>query len=399
MNESYLQYVQKDLCFGYRKIPLTQFIKNYHRPIYIYDLNFIERRYQIYKKNLPEVKVFYAMKANSNLQVLKKLCEQQCQIDVVSGGEIQRATQAGFSPQQIIFSGVGKTKHEIREALDKRIYQINVESLAELVRIADLAKQSKLKAPILLRLNPDVDIKTHPHIATGLKENKFGMDLNLIAEIYQILRQNKDHLELLGISMHLGSQMLDLSGFAVALKKLKDVYVNLKKDFPSVKRFNVGGGLGIYYNQMDLQAEEKLLEHYAQLIHSELGSLQCEIQSEPGRWLVAHAGVYVCQVQYVKQTQHKCFLILDGGMNHLMRPVLYDAFHQIHPLVFDSTREQKTYDVVGPICESADFFGKDRVLQETKADEFVVIADTGAYGFSMANQYNLQELPLEIAID
>lgn len=391
-----MEYVNDELCLGPLKKPLLPLVTNYMRPIYVYDLDFIGQRYQAMATALKSVRLFYAMKANSNPGVLQKLRSLGAGADVVSLGEIKRALEAGFQPGDIVYSGVGKTRHEISEALKLGILQINVESLPELERIGKIARELGKKTQVALRLNPDVDIKTHPYIATGLKDNKFGMELSLIPALTQVLKAYSDVIELAGVSLHLGSQMLEFSGYQEALQKLKRVYLDLKKDFPTLRRFDFGGGLGIFYDRADLEMEQSLLKEYAQITLETLGDLQCELQSEPGRWLVAHCGALLTQVQYIKETSAKTFVIVDAGMNHLIRPSLYEASHRIEPLIKKS--EAMVVDIVGPICESSDFFAKERSLPKVQEGDFLAILDSGAYGYSMASVYNLQELPLEICI-
>lgn len=391
-----MEYINNELRFGPLKKNLLPLCANYMRPIYVYDLDFIAQRYQALSKALHGVCLFYAMKANPNFEVLRKFKSMGAGADVVSLGEIKRALDCGFSVNDIVYSGVGKTRHEISEALRLGIYQINVESLPELERIGTLAKAMGKKASVALRLNPDIDIKTHPYIATGLKDNKFGMELSLIPALTKCLKSFPESLELVGVSLHLGSQMLEFSGYQEALNRLKVVYLGLKKEFSTLKRFDFGGGLGIFYDRLDLDLEQSLLNDYSKITLETLGDLQCELQSEPGRWLVGHAGVLIAEVQYVKETSAKKFVILDAGMNHLIRPTLYEAEHLILPLV--KKVESLKADVVGPICESSDFFAKDRTLTAVSEGDFVAIMDTGAYGYSMASVYNLQELPLEICI-
>ncbi|WP_374080100.1 diaminopimelate decarboxylase [Bdellovibrio bacteriovorus] len=366
------------------------------RPIYVYDLDFISQRYQAMKRALGPTRLFYAVKANPNVEILQRLKRLGAGADVVSLGEIKRALESGFSVQDIVYSGVGKTRHEITEALKLGIYQINVESLPELERIGSLAKSMGKKASVALRLNPDIDIKTHPYIATGLKDNKFGMELSLIPELVKCLKSHEDSIELVGVSLHLGSMMMEFSGYKEALQILKKIYVDLQKQFPTLKRFDFGGGLGIFYDRLDLELEESLLRDYAKITLETLSDLNCELQSEPGRWLVGHCGALITQVQYIKKTSAKTFLVVDSGMNHLIRPSLYEADHLILPLV--KSQENMKADVVGPICESSDFFAKDRTLGKVSEGDFVAVMDSGAYGYSMASVYNLQELPLEICI-
>jgi len=391
-----MEYINNELCLGPLKKPLLPLCANYMRPIYVYDLDFMAQRYQAMTKALKKTRLFYAMKANPNNEVLQKLKKLGAGADVVSLGEIKRALESGFGVQDIVYSGVGKTRHEISEALKLGIYQINVESLPELQRIGEIARTLGKKASVALRLNPDIDIKTHPYIATGLKDNKFGMELSLIPELTACLRAFRDSVDLVGLSLHLGSMMMEFSGYAEALKKLKTVFVDLQKTFPTLQRFDFGGGLGIFYDRLDTELEESLLRDYAALTLKELEDLNCELQSEPGRWLVGHCGVLLAQVQYIKKTTAKTFVVLDSGMNHLIRPSLYEADHLILPL--KKKAGVLKADIVGPICESADFFAKDRNLSSVEEGDFVAILDAGAYGYSMASVYNLQELPLEICI-
>jgi diaminopimelate decarboxylase len=393
--KSYLGYQGGELHFGLHPRPLRDFTQGYSRPTYIYDIDIIRTRFQKMKKALNGVGIYYAMKANSNLELLKVLKSEGSKIDVVSGGEIDRALQAGFTPDDIVFSGVGKTVRDLSRAMELSIYQINVESIPELLRIIELAGAKNSKVAIALRLNPNISIDTHPYIATGLHENKFGIELSVLPEIQKILQTHNDRIELRALSLHLGSQMLEFSGLREALRILKPVYKDLQIKFPSLQRFDFGGGLGINYETTDLFKEQQDLDSYAKVIFEELSDLKAELQTEPGRWIVAHAGVLLTQVQYVKETPYRTFLVLDSGMNHLIRPALYQAEHQILPLnICGSGR--KAYDVVGPICESADFFAKNRELNEAQQNDFLVLADTGAYGFSMASVYNLQDLPEEI---
>lgn len=391
-----MEYINNELCLGPLKKPLLPLVSNYMRPIYVYDLDFITQRFQAMSHALRGVRLFYAMKANSNPEVLRTLKNAGAGADVVSLGEIKRALESGFQPQDIVYSGVAKTKLEISEALKLGIYQINVESLPELERVGVIAKELGKKAGIALRLNPDISIVTHPYIATGLKDNKFGMELSLIPALKETLKKYSDSLELVGISLHLGSQMLEFSGYEEALLRLKKIYLDLQGEFKSLKRFDFGGGLGIFYDRHDLEMEVSLLKQYADITFKCLGDLNCELQSEPGRWLVGHCGVLLSQVQYVKETSAKKFVIIDTGMNHLIRPALYQAVHRIEPL--QKSQTAMIADIVGPICESADFLAKEHSMPEVKEGDFVAIFDAGAYGYSMANNYNLQELPLEVCI-
>lgn len=374
-------------------------------PVFLYNLSGIKHRYQQMRVAWGCVssssKIFYAMKANSFPEILSLFKQLGSGIDVVSAGEIQRAVQCGFSGKDIIFSGVGKSKSEIEFAIDAELYQLNVESLPELHRVAEISLRKKKSIPIVLRMNPNVDVKTHPYIATGLSENKFGIEISLWPEIKSLLKLHPQ-LQLLGLSLHLGSQMLEFSGFAAALRWAKDFFLQMKREFPTVHRFDVGGGLGILYEKQDFPAEEKFLSDYVDVAQSELKDLlqdpSLEIQSEPGRWLVAHSGVLLTEIEYLKETPQKKFLIVNAGMHLLLRPALYQAYHRILPLHLNVGRPSKVYDVVGPICESSDFLAKNRQLPDCHAGEVLVIADVGAYGAAMSSNYNLQKKPFEICL-
>lgn len=393
--KSHWEYKNGALCLNLNQKNLIDFCDGYEGPFYLYDLKFLEQRIQLMQKNLPQVDIFYAMKANAHPEILQLMANRGLGADVVSLGEIEAALKAGFSPQKIIYSGVAKTVRELEKSINLGIRQINVESLPELERLIQICQSLKKPMDIALRLNPDIDIQTHPYIATGLRDNKFGIELSMLEQALQLLRQQK-FVNLSGISLHLGSQMHQLEPFKEALLKLKPIFLNLQKEFGS-QVFDIGGGLGIFYEQTDLEKEELLLNQYSEIVRSVFSDIQVQLQTEPGRFLVAHCGYLISQVQYIKQTSYKTFLILDTGMNHLMRPALYEAYHQILPLKLSS--QQKTYDIVGPICESADFLGKERILSEVQQGDFVAIMDAGAYGRSMANEYNLQPMPEEVIID
>lgn len=391
-----MEYINNELCLGPLKKPLLPLCANYMRPIYVYDLDFVAQRYQAMQKALGKTRLFYAVKANPHVHILQTLKKLGAGADVVSIGEIKRALESGFLPQDIVYSGVGKTRHELTEAIKLGIYQLNVESLPELQRIGEIAQSLGKKASVALRLNPDIDIKTHPYIATGLKDNKFGMALSLVPDLTQCLKKYSSSLELVGVSLHLGSMMMEFAGYREALKILKNIFEDLQREFATLQRFDFGGGLGIFYDRLDMELEESLLRDYAKITLETLSDLKCELQSEPGRWLVGHCGALITQVQYLKKTPTKTFVVVDSGMNHLIRPSLYEAQHMILPL--KKNPESMKVDVVGPICESSDFFAKDRTISAVAEGDYVAVMDAGAYGYSMASSYNLQELPLEVCI-
>ena len=396
----FLRYKNGQLHFfdGVSELSLASMVKNYQGPIFFYSLKFIKSRAVKMQAALKDVRLFYAMKANAHPKVLGVFKDQKVGIDVVSGGEIKHAIKCGFEYKDLVYSGVGKTKKELELAIANEIYQINVESIPELQRIAEIASELKKKANVAFRINPDISIKSHPYIATGLKDNKFGIDTGQLGEVVAMARAHSVHLSVRGLSLHLGSQMMEFDSLKDSLAKLKLLFLNIRAEFPDCNRFDFGGGLGVFYEKQDLIAEEKMLADYAAVVFSELAELKnhipdLEIQSEPGRWLVSHSGVLISQVQYVKKTPYKEFVIVDSGMNHLIRPSLYEAFHGIQAMI---DGPEKMYDVVGPICESSDFFGKNRKVAQVREGDFIVIRDCGAYGASMSSDYNMQERAFEV---
>ena len=398
-----LHYRDQKLFWG-PDVDLSQWsTQSRSAPVFVYNLKGIKERYQKMHSSWQQVhlnsKIYYAMKANSHPEILRSFKNLGSGMDVVSGGEIQRAMTCGFTGNDIIFSGVGKSREEIKLAIEIGVRQINIESVPELVRISETAKQLQKKVNVAIRVNPNIDIATHPYIATGLLENKFGLEFSSWSEIREILQKNQ-LLNLVGLSLHLGSQMQDFSGFKEALQITKKFFLDIKKEFFNLQVFDVGGGLGIFYEKQDFATEETLLKEYTNTVKTELRDFLAdknfEIQTEPGRWLVAHSGILLTEVQYVKQTSQKSFLIVNAGMNHMIRPSLYEAYHHIYPLQLNGNSEK--YDVVGPICESADFFAKDRDLPICQAGDILCIADVGAYGVCMASEYNLQIKPIEICI-
>lgn len=392
--KSVLTYNGDALTFGSKSIRLAETIGAYEGPFYLYDSQLVRERFTRLQEAFKKAKIFYAMKANSHPVLLKALASLGAGADVVSGGEVERALECGFTPRDIIFSGVGKTVAEIRRAIQLGLEQLNVESLPELERIEKIARELKTPVRVAFRVNPDVSVQTHPYIATGLAENKFGLEMGALARVHEIVARSEGWIQPVGLSLHLGSQLMEFSGLREALQRLRPVFLEMQSRYESFTKFDAGGGLGVDYEIEDPAVEERLLKEYAEVVLGETASLRADLQLEPGRWLVARAGVLVAQVQYVKQTSGRTFVILDTGMNHLIRPALYQAHHRILPLQRRGGGMRK-YDVVGPICESADFMAKEREMPVVEQGDFVAISDAGAYGFSMANQYNLQRLPEE----
>ena len=384
---------------GRHEVDIASLARKSGRPLYVYDLDNIRARFQVLNEAFAGVPhtVHYAMKANSHPGILALFAKLGAGADTVSGGEIERAMAAGIPASRIIFSGVAKTGREIELALKSKIKQINVESLPELERIRDVAAKLGVTADVALRINPDVNPVTHPYITTGFRENKFGIDESALPQIVAILKGSPDRLRLRGLTMHIGSQLFDLAVMAEAIEKTIAVHKRLTSEGFKLDRLDIGGGLGINYESPDETAELERLRAYGKLAVERVKPLGVELLTEPGRVLVARAGLLVGEVQYVKATPAKTFAILDTGMHHLIRPALYGAKHRVVPLEEKSVPARE-YDLVGPICESSDFLAKSMMLPELSPGDFIGIADAGAYGFVMASRYNSHELPLEICV-
>ena len=365
----------------------------YKTPLYVYDFNHIKERYDALKNAFYARKslVCYAVKANSNLSVLKFLADLGAGFDCVSIGEVKRALLAGAKRYQIIFSGVGKSDEELKEALENEILLINVESFAELLRLEEIAKGLNLKARISIRVNPGVDAKTHPYISTGLNENKFGVDATTAKKMY-IHAKASEFLEPTGIHFHIGSQLTSLSPIIDAAKIVSELLRELRALEIDIKFFDVGGGLGIIYND----EKEINLYDYAQGILGALKGQDVTIVCEPGRFIVGNAGYFVASVLYEKFNGKKRFVITDGAMNDLIRPSLYGAHHEI--FVYGKDENLSPCDVVGPVCESGDFLAKDIELPECKSGDIIVVKGAGAYGFSMSSNYNTRNRAAEICL-
>lgn len=371
--------------------------KDREYPFYIYDLDGIADRVENFKKALgPQVHTFFAMKSNHNKAILHLMNRLKIGVDVVSGGEMKHALECGISASQIVFSGVAKSKLEIKEALKAGVKQLNIESESELRRIVDVAKEIGVKAPVAFRLNPDVEASTHPYIRTGFRENKFGSDEMSILSWSSFLRENLKHLNIMGLSLHIGSQIRSLEPFKESIRKLKTAALRLEQELGiKLKTLDIGGGLGIDYHSSS--SEQEFLTDYGKLVQDEFSGMPVEVLVEPGRILVARYGVLLGRVEYVKSTDWKNFAILNTGMNHLMRPSLYQAYHRIQKIKSGGGPE-KIYDVVGPICESSDTLGFERKLEQLSEHDWVAILDVGAYGRSMSNEYNLHPLPEEVVV-
>ena len=367
-------------------------------PFYAYSAATLTRHYQLFTEALSPLphKVCFAIKSLSNLAVLKLLGDLGAGMDVVSGGEYLRAKAAGVPGERIVFSGVGKTRDEMRMALTGGVRQFNVESEPELLALSAVATELGLSAPITLRINPDVDAKTHEKIATGKKENKFGIPISKAREVYAQAARLPG-LQVVGIDVHIGSQLTELAPFEAAFSKVAELTEQLRADGHTITRLDLGGGLGIPYTRSN-EAPPLPLD-YGALIKRTLGHLGCEIEIEPGRLISGNSGVLVSEVIYVKQGEDRTFLIVDAAMNDLVRPSMYGAHHDIVPVIeAEAGAEMQDYDVVGPVCETGDTFAKARALPALAAGDLLAFRSAGAYGAVMASEYNTRPLVPEVLV-
>jgi len=364
-------------------------------PVYIYSAKTLRRHYNVFKDAFVKTKplICYSVKANSNIAVVSLFASMGAGADIVSGGELFRAIKAGIESKKIVYSGVGKTAEEIAYGLKEGILMFNVESIEELEAIDDIAGQMRVKAPVSIRVNPDIDPLTHPYISTGMKKNKFGIDVKYAKEAYNIAR-SKDNIKIVGIDMHIGSQLTELSPIVDALKRLYDLVSELIKAGINIRYIDIGGGLGITYKD----EETVSLDKYAKAIETTLRNFQGKLVLEPGRLLVGNAGILVAKVLYRKSNERKKFMIVDAGMNDLIRPSFYDAYHEIVPVRKTQSKYVKQ-DVVGPICESGDFFAHDRSLPLLERGQLIALMSAGAYGFSMSSNYNSRKRAAEVLVN
>ncbi|HAR98985.1 MAG TPA: diaminopimelate decarboxylase [Syntrophus sp. (in: bacteria)] len=363
-------------------------------PFYLYSYRTLTRHFQVFDEAFAGVPhlICYAVKANSNIALLGIFARAGGGADIVSGGELYRAVKAGIPPAKIVYSGVGKRIDEIEYALREGILMFNVESPQELELIDETAARIGKRAGIALRVNPDVDPETHPHISTGLKENKFGIDVPRSLEAYRRAKRLSS-LDIKGVSCHIGSQVTKISPFVEALERIKRLIVLLREEGIAIGYLDLGGGLGITY---DRETPPHPTE-YARALLEASREMDCTFIFEPGRVIVGNAGILVTRVLYTKETEDKRFLIVDAGMNDLVRPSLYQAYHQLQPVVGEG-REERVYDVVGPICESGDYLAKGRSLPDLKRGELLAVMSAGAYGFAMASNYNSRPRVPEVLV-
>jgi len=384
----------KDDALFAEDVAVADIAAEFGTPCFIYSRATFERHYRVYEQALSRLPnlICYAVKANSNLAVLNVLARMGSGFDIVSGGELQRVIAAVGDPAKVIFSGLGKTEAEILQGLNAGIHCFNVESSAELDRINSVADSVGMKAPISVRVNPDVDAQTHPYISTGLKENKFGITTERALEVYR-RAATLDAIEIVGIDCHIGSQLTSVKPFLDAIDNLLDLVDLLAAEGITLRHFDMGGGLGVTYGDEQPPLPEELIDAVA----DRFTNRDLTLIVEPGRSIAANAGIFVTRVEYLKNTDHKQFAIVDGAMNDLLRPALYGAWQEILP-VQRSAEPTVVYDVVGPVCESADFLGKDRPLAITAGD-LLAVRTSGAYGFVMSSNYNTRPRAPEIMVD
>ena len=367
-------------------------------PFYCYSTATLTRHFRLFDEALGDMPhmICYAMKAASNQAILRTLANLGAGMDVVSGGEYARARAAGVPGDKIVFSGVGKTREEMRAALTGGIRQFNVESEPEMEALSEVAHELGAVAPITVRVNPDVDAKTHAKIATGKSENKFGIPIARAREVYA-QAASLPGIKVVGIDVHIGSQLTELEPFRLAYRKVAELTEALRGDGHEIIRLDLGGGLGIPYTRSN--EAPPLPVEYGAMIREELGHLGCEIEIEPGRLVAGNAGVLISQVIYLKSGEGREFLILDGAMNDLIRPAMYDAYHDIIPVIEPAAgAEQRPYDIVGPVCESGDTFAKGRMMPPLADGDLVAFRSAGAYGAVMSSEYNTRPLVPEVLV-
>ncbi len=375
-------------------VPMARIADAHGTPCYVYSRATLERHWRAFDAALgdhPHL-ICYAVKANSSLAVLNVLARLGSGFDIVSAGELERVLRAGGDPARVVFSGVGKRADEMRRALEAGIRCFNVESEAELLRLNDVAGEAGIPAPVSMRVNPDVDARTHPYISTGLKENKFGVDIREAPALYRKAAE-LPHLRVVGVDCHIGSQLVELSPFMDALSRVLDLAHGLEAEGIGLDHLDLGGGLGVRYRD----ETPPLPDAYARALFEGLADTRYEVLLEPGRAIAGNAGVLLTRVEYLKHTEHKDFAVVDAAMNDLIRPALYGAWQEIIPV---SPRQggARTYDVVGPVCETGDFLGKDRELVLAEGD-LLAVRSSGAYGYTMSSNYNSRPRAAEVMVD
>lgn len=375
-------------------VPVRDVAGKVGTPFYLYSHGTFERHFRVFDgafRNIPHL-ACYSLKANSNGALVRTIAKLGGGADIVSGGELYRAQRSGIPANKIVFSGVGKNEKELRSAIDAGILMINIESEGEFLLLKSLTRKMKKKVPVSIRVNPEIDPKTHPYITTGLKKNKFGVLWTEASRLYREIAA-EEYLVPVGISSHIGSQILELGPFIEAVASLRSMIVELRQQGIAVGMLDIGGGLGITYkDELPPRPEE-----YAGVIEDTLRGMGVTLILEPGRVLVGNSGIFVTRIQYVKRAQGKTFYIVDGAMNDLVRPSLYDAYHEIIP-VDERTGTKAAVDIVGPICESGDFLAKERQMADLEEGDLLAVKSAGAYGFSMSSNYNSRRRAAEVLV-
>ncbi|MEJ7553819.1 MAG: diaminopimelate decarboxylase [Aquificaceae bacterium] len=388
----YLEYKGEELYL--EGVSLRALAEEFGTPLYIYSSSYIRDRIRAYRESFPEALICYAVKANFNPYIVALVKEEGAGADIVSGGELFISLKAGIEPSKIVYAGVGKTVKELEYAINSDILMFNVESFMELEVLDELAGKLGKKARIAIRVNPDVDPKTHPYISTGMKKSKFGVDIKTAKKEYEHARKLKN-LQVVGIHCHIGSQILDVSPYIEASQKVVELYYDLIKEGFDIQYLDLGGGLGIKYKPEQSNPEPSDL---AEAILPVVKEVKAKIILEPGRSVVGNAGILLTQVQFIKDKGHKHFVIVDAGMNDLIRPAMYEAYHHIVPVERKDRPYIKT-DVVGPICETGDFLALDRELQAVERGEYLAVLSAGAYGFAMSSHYNVRPRACEVLVE
>ena len=393
--DRFRNFTYKNQQLHAESVPLSDLAEEFGTPLYVYSATGLRERFEAFDQAFgaqPHL-VCYAVKTNSNLSVLQLLAQAGAGFDIVSAGELERVLAAGGDPAKVVFSGVAKRVDEIQRALEVGIKCINVESEAELKRISQVAAQLGVRAPISLRVNPDVDAQTHPYIATGLKENKFGIDMDTALRLYH-QAAGDPNLQITGLDCHIGSQLTQLDPFKAAIERVLTLKARLETDGIPITHLDLGGGLGVQYRDEN----PPTIADYVHTLVTHTGDPSVEILIEPGRAIAANAGILLTQVEYLKSNQGKHFAIVDAAMNDLIRPALYQAWQDIVPVQPHTEGTEADWDIVGPVCETGDFLGKNRQLN-LKAGDLLAVMSAGAYGFTMASNYNTRPRAAEVMVE
>lgn len=394
LETEFIKYKNNNLFI--EDVSVEKIVHEFGTPLYIYSKNHFIKQYNNFENAFSSLnhKIFYAMKANYNLSIINTFAKLGSGIDANSEGELYRALKTGIHPSNIILTSVGKTKNEIKIGIEKNVLMIKAESEEEIELINKIAGELNKTASVAIRVNPDVDAKTHPYISTGLSTNKFGVDSKSALNIYKHRKEFRN-IKFTGIDMHIGSQITSIVPFCEAVQKLSELYFEIEKDGLKLEHFDVGGGIGVTYNN----EQSFTINEFAEKTIPLFKKLNCQIIFEPGRYLTANGGILVTEVLYNKKNGDKNFVIIDAAMNDLLRPSIYQAYHHVQPVQLFEDRKEKIVDVVGPVCESGDYIARDREISATKSGELLAIMSAGAYGMVMSSNYNARRRPAEILVN